>query len=175
MLEKVAVANAGLVSQVDPHWCTSSEVSARAQWPYHDLMHYLDRLFIFFFIAASYTPWLSLREFEMNMGQMTLKVIWSTALCGAIYQYQWRQKYEILSLVLYFTTAALPAASLAYMKDQSGIRDILLGGLMYVIGTFFYTMDGRIPLAHAIWHWFVALAAFIHFCATERHLFSQYS
>ncbi|VDO09951.1 unnamed protein product [Rodentolepis nana] len=150
-----------LVGQIDPHR------------PYHEIVHYLDRFFIFLFIAASYTPWLSLREFEMNIGQVTLKIIWSTALCGAIYQYHWRKKYALLSLILYLTVALLPAVSLVFMKDHSGIGDILLGGLMYIIGTYFYTMDGKIPLAHAIWHWFVTLAVFIHFYAAERHLFSH--
>ncbi|KAM3181380.1 hypothetical protein ACTXT7_014498 [Hymenolepis weldensis] len=109
----------------------------------------------------------------MDMGQMMLKVIWSTAICGAVYQYHWRTKYAFLSLILYFTMATLPVASLPYMKDRSGMSEMLLGGIVYTTGTFFYRMDGRIPLAHAIWHCFVTLAAFIHFYATEHHLFSH--
>uniref|UniRef100_A0A0R3SK97 Monocyte to macrophage differentiation factor 2 n=1 Tax=Hymenolepis diminuta TaxID=6216 RepID=A0A0R3SK97_HYMDI len=85
-----------------------------------------------------------LREFEMDMGQMMLKVIWSTAILKRFLQ-----------------------------KDRSGMGEMLLGGVVYTTGTFFYRMDGRIPLAHAIWHCFVTLAAFIHFYATEYHLFSH--
>ncbi|KAM3181381.1 hypothetical protein ACTXT7_014499 [Hymenolepis weldensis] len=34
---------------------------------YHDIMHYLDRLFIFLFIAASYTPWFNLMRKQLDL------------------------------------------------------------------------------------------------------------
>lgn len=151
------------------HFCTLFPTKSR----YHDLLHYFDRLVIFVFIAASYTPWLVLREFEMDIGLLVLKAIWTTALGGAVYQYFYREKWRLLGLIFYLTLGLLPAISVAYLKDMSGIRIVALGGLMYVTGTIFFRMDGVIPMAHAIWHCFVALAAYIHFSAIDQYLYSH--
>ncbi|KAM7540396.1 hypothetical protein Aperf_G00000031698 [Anoplocephala perfoliata] len=140
---------------------------------YHSALHFLDRLVIFLFIAASYTPWLSLREFEMDIGQMLLKIIWTTALCGSLYQYFYYEKCKLLDLVFYLTIGVLPALFVTYIKNSSGMYEVAAGGLIYIAGIFFFRMDGRIPLAHAIWHCFVALAAFLHYGAIERHLFTH--
>lgn len=53
------------------------------------------------------------------------------------------------------------------------MEDLKLGGILYLIGVFFFKSDGRIPFAHAIWHVFVALAATVHYLAILRHLFPE--
>ncbi|VDK43678.1 unnamed protein product [Taenia asiatica] len=151
------------------HFCALFPAMSRCR----DLLHYFDRLVIFVFIAASYTPWLVLREFEMDIGLLMLKAIWTTALGGAVYQYFCRKKWKLFSLIFYLTIGVLPAISVAYLKDLSGIRIVALGGLTYITGTIFFKMDGVIPMAHAIWHCFVALAAYIHFSAIDRYLYSH--
>ena len=54
--------------------------------------------------------------------------------------------------------------------DNSGLRELQLGGAIYVLGVIFFKMDGRIPLAHAIWHLLVVLGAFIHYYAVYTYL-----
>lgn len=41
------------------------------------------------------------------------------------------------------------------------------------MGVIFFKLDGRLPLAHAIWHICVDLAALIHFNAIATHLYQQ--
>ncbi|KAM7533609.1 hypothetical protein Aperf_G00000120264 [Anoplocephala perfoliata] len=139
-------------------------------WYYHAL-RFVDRLAVFLFIAASYTPWLSLREFEMDIGQLLLKVIWLAALCGGVFQYNNTGRVRPIDIILYLTIGVLPALSLNCIKNPSGLYELAVGGLVYVAGIFFFASDGRIPLAHAIWHCFVAVAAFLQYDAIKRHLF----
>lgn len=54
--------------------------------------------------------------------------------------------------------------------DHSGLAELKLGGAIYVLGVVFFKLDGRVPLAHAIWHLFVVLAAFIHYYAVLTYL-----
>uniref|UniRef100_A0A5K3F658 Monocyte to macrophage differentiation factor 2 n=2 Tax=Mesocestoides corti TaxID=53468 RepID=A0A5K3F658_MESCO len=153
------------------HCCTLLTSKSR----YYNLLHYLDRTVIFVFIAASYTPWLLLREFKTDIGILMLKVVWTTALCGAVYQLFFREKWKLLSLSLYLAVGILPAISVVYMVDSTGLHKVGAGGLVYILGAVFFKMDGVIPMAHAIWHCFVALAAYIHFLAIDRFLFLETS
>uniref|UniRef100_A0A183SLS2 Monocyte to macrophage differentiation factor 2 n=1 Tax=Schistocephalus solidus TaxID=70667 RepID=A0A183SLS2_SCHSO len=59
---------------------------------------------------------------------------------------------------------------LSIKMDPSGQHVALQGGLFYLFGIIFFKMDGRIPLAHAIWHCFVASGAYTHFVAIDTYL-----
>lgn len=53
---------------------------------------------------------------------------------------------------------------------MQGIWELKLGGACYIVGLVFFKADGRIPLAHAIWHIHVALGASIHYYAVFSYL-----
>ncbi|VDP70032.1 unnamed protein product [Echinostoma caproni] len=55
-------------------------------------------------------------------------------------------------------------------QEQSGLHLMLLGGIIYVVGIIFFKLDGHIPMAHAIWHCFVMVGAFLHYCAVDSFL-----
>ncbi|CAF4445639.1 unnamed protein product, partial [Adineta steineri] len=44
------------------------------------------------------------------------------------------------------------------------------GGLVFLLGIFFFKCDGIIPFAHAIWHCFVFFGAAIHYYAIYTYL-----
>jgi monocyte-to-macrophage differentiation protein len=56
------------------------------------------------------------------------------------------------------------------MNDRTGMPLMILGGIVYAVGTFFFKMDGRVPFAHAIWHCHVVLGAAIHTYAVYTSL-----
>ena len=57
-----------------------------------------------------------------------------------------------------------------FQTDLSGLEELKLGGMVYLIGVIFFKLDGRLPMAHAIWHLFVVVAAKIHFDAVDKYL-----
>lgn len=69
-----------------------------------------------------------------------------------------------MSLIIITTTITV------LQDDRSGLAELKLGGAIYVLGVVFFKLDGRVPLAHAIWHLFVVLAAFIHYYAVLTYL-----
>lgn len=52
-----------------------------------------------------------------------------------------------------------------------GMMELTLGGVLYVSGVVFFKCDGIIPFAHAIWHLFVAMAAYAHYYAILNYLY----
>lgn len=52
-----------------------------------------------------------------------------------------------------------------------GMTELKLGGFLYIVGIIFFKADGIIPMAHAIWHLFVVLAAGVHYYAILKHLY----
>jgi len=137
----------------------------------HELFHRLDRLMIYLFIAGSYTPWLSLKNFHSEAwGRWLEYAIWPISALGILYQQLFHEKNKLLSTVIYIIIGVTPALVVFEMTDLSGLEELKLGGIVYLIGVIFFKLDGRLPMAHAIWHLFVVFAAKIHFDAVDKYL-----
>ncbi|XP_068192190.1 monocyte to macrophage differentiation factor isoform X2 [Antennarius striatus] len=132
--------------------------------------HMCDRVVIYFFIAASYTPWLTLRELGPLAAHMRW-LVWLMAVAGTLYVVLYHEKYKVVELLFYLSMGFLPAAVLVSMTNTEGLQELAWGGLIYCVGVFFFKCDGVIPFAHAIWHVFVALAAAVHYYAIWRYLY----
>lgn len=133
------------------------------------LFHMGDRAVIYVFIAASYTPWLVLRDFG-GFGDFMMWVVWIGAILGIIYQFTFHSKYKSLEVVFYLIVGICPAYAVRHMTDSDGIFELTVGGVIYVSGVLFFKMDGVIPFAHAIWHCFVFGGAVSHFYAINKYL-----
>ncbi|XP_033500515.1 monocyte to macrophage differentiation factor 2a isoform X3 [Epinephelus lanceolatus] len=107
--------------------------------------HMCDRMAIYFFIAASYSPW------WVNKSH----AVW----------------YKLVELFGYVAMGVVPALVILSMVDRDGVCELALGGIFYVVGVVFFKSDGLVPFAHAIWHLFVAVGACIHYYAIWRYLY----
>lgn len=59
--------------------------------------------------------------------------------------------------------------------EFDGMSELKLGGFFYIVGICFFKSDGIIPMAHAIWHLFVVLAAGLHYYAILVNLYPEES
>lgn len=124
-------------------------------------LHITDRTAIYLFIAASYTPWLTLRHCGL-LGVNAKFATWAAALGGMAYQIAFHERYKRLELAIYIAVAAAPAVVVLTMNDWAGLDRMAAGGLIYLCGVVFFKLDGRVPFAHAIWHLHVLAAAALH-------------
>ncbi|MCL4154940.1 UNVERIFIED_CONTAM: hypothetical protein GTU68_038589 [Idotea baltica] len=76
----------------------------------------------------------------------------------------------MMETIFYLIIGVAPSLAVMEMEDVSGLPELKLGGLIYILGVVFFKMDGRIPLAHAIWHLFVVLGSFVHYYAVLNYL-----
>ncbi|BFZ03158.1 hypothetical protein BsWGS_06197 [Bradybaena similaris] len=133
------------------------------------IFHIGDRAVIYLFIASSYTPWLVLKEFH-SWAEEALCIVWIMALLGVSYAYIYHERFKFLEIIFYLAIGVCPAVVVIDMKDWSGLMELTVGGLMYILGVAFFKSDGVIPFAHAIWHCFVFVGSFCHFIAICTHL-----
>lgn len=137
------------------------------------LLHLSDRCIIYFFIAASYMPWLVLRDVS-GIGDIVSWVLWCLAVTGTVYSYMFHERYKMMETVFYLILGISPSLPLALAStDKAGLAEVAFGGAFYVSGVVFFKSDGRIPFAHAIWHLFSATGAWCHLYAVFTHLYLE--
>lgn len=136
-----------------------------------DFYRKIDHIAIYFFIAGSNTPYL-LGLSGYKFAWVFLVGMWVLVMIGMIYKWFAMNWPDWISLVYYLLMGWLGVVTVYIIFDQ--IHSItfallLLGGILYTIGTFFYRKD-FIKWYHSIWHIFVLLAAISHFAALSYQL-----
>ncbi|KAI4822379.1 hypothetical protein JOQ06_010924 [Pogonophryne albipinna] len=132
--------------------------------------HMCDRMAIYFFIAASYSPWLMLRELGPWVCHMRW-LIWVMACVGSMCVFLFHERYKLIELLGYVSMGVVPALVILSMGERSGVCELAVGGVFYTVGVIFFKSDGLVPFAHAIWHLFVAAGACVHYYAIWRYLY----
>ncbi len=124
----------------------------------------LDHISIYFLIAGTYTPVALISLLEGN-GILLFFTVWGMALFGTFFKLFHTGRFEFMSLLLYMIMGwliVLDFDNLMAHTTQQGIDFLLLGGMFYTVGIFFYAWR-RIPYNHFIWHLFVLGGAISHF------------
>lgn len=138
------------------------------------ILRTFDHSSIFLFIAGTYTP-IAILTLKGNLRIGILVAIWGIAIAGVtfkIFTYGKFDKYKALSLVLYIGmgwAAIIPIKAIINATSINFFYWILGGGLLYTLGTIFYS-NKKIPYNHAIWHLFVLAASVMHFLGIVFYL-----
>lgn len=123
-----------------------------------------DHLGIFYLIAGSYTPFV-LINMGSGSGWRIFYSVWIIAVIGTIFKLIFKDKYKILSLVLYIMMGwiiIIDFNELQLSSSSQTLNFIILGGVLYSIGTIFYVVE-KIRYNHPIWHLFVLGGSFCHY------------
>ena len=126
----------------------------------------IDQIAIYLVIAGTYTPFtlISLRGF---WGWTLLILVWCVALFAIAFKILFVDRYKAISMALYLVTGwmAIIAVKPIITAIPAGCLALIAGGAVaYMTGLAFYAWD-RIPFNHTIWHLFVILGSFFHYCA----------
>lgn len=124
----------------------------------------LDHCAIYLLIAGTYTP-LLLLSMKGTLGYTLMAIIWAIAIGGIIFKIKFGHKYKKISLATYLGMGFISFTILGELYKalpSNAVTLLAVGGLVYVLGVFFYVQK-KIPFNHAIWHLFVLGGATCHF------------
>ncbi len=116
----------------------------------------LDHCSIFFLIAGTYTP-IALVAVGGQTGWTIFWIEWILTLIGIVMKMFFVYRFKTLSLIVYIGMGWLIIfvyKPLVSHISGNGFLVLLLGGVIYTAGTYFYK-NKQIPYNHAIWHVFV--------------------
>jgi hemolysin III len=141
---------------------------------YHSITHErakllfrkFDHMAIYLLIAGTYTPF-CLTALQGWLGWTLLGIVWRCALAGVVLKIFFTGKREKLSTGLYIALGwmcVLAAKPLYDALPPVVLTFLVLGGIFYTAGTFFYLMDYK-RYFHSIWHVFVLAGTVAHFFA----------
>lgn len=126
----------------------------------------LDHVFIFVAIAGTFTP-IALYAIGGKLGITIVVLQWSAAIIGILYKALAQTSVPKITVTIFMLmgwSAVLLIPSLVRNTTPVFMALIVLGGIFYSVGTYFYIQKDK-PYYHTIWHLFINLAAISHFCA----------
>lgn len=126
----------------------------------------LDHIFIFVAIAGTYTP-VALYAVDGMMTIVVLLVQWLCVIVGILYKAISKNTKTKVSLIIYLTMGWFSIILLPEIIRNTSfifLLFIVLGGIMYSIGAWFYAQKTR-PYFHFIWHLFINMASIFHIIA----------
>lgn len=126
----------------------------------------LDHSAIYIAIAGTFTP-ICLSVVGGWLGIVVLICQWVTAIFGILFKSLSKKNLPKASLTIYLVmgwSAILLLPAIIHKQLWGFLAFILLGGLLYTIGTIFYSKKEK-SWFHFIWHLFVIAASAAHFVA----------
>ena len=131
---------------------------------YSRILQKIDHISIYLLIAGSYTPGLLLK-LKYSLGLEILIIIWLLAFIGIIHKIFFFNYLKKASLIIYLFMGWLIVIDFSAVLESFSSNSIffmVLGGLLYTIGTFFYSLD-KLKYNHVIWHLFVLGGSACHY------------
>lgn len=126
-----------------------------------------DHISIYYLIAGSYTPFL-LVTMRGATGWTVFGIVWGLALIGTFLKlFTQGSGTKLWSIGLYLIMGwmiVFASNKLIAELPTIGLVFLVLGGLFYTLGIFFYVWKSR-KYTHAIWHLFVLVGTIMHFFA----------
>lgn len=127
----------------------------------------LDYHGIYLLIAGTYTPF-TLVTLRGTWGWTIFVIVWTLAVIGIILDSipKIRKGHRRLPLTIHLVMGWLIVVALVpllKLLTLPGVLWLLLGGLFYTFGVYFYIHDARVRHYHGIWHLFVLAGSVTHY------------
>lgn len=131
------------------------------------ILQKIDHCAIYLLIAGSYTPF-TLVSLNGAWGWSLFGISWGLALMGIVQELFLPQKNRRLSLLIYILMGWLALVAIKPLVSALSISALfwlVLGGIFYSVGIYWFINDEKIRHAHGIWHLFVIAGSLCQFAS----------
>jgi hemolysin III len=129
----------------------------------------MDQVCIFLLIAGTFTP-ISLTYLREGWWWALFISMWGLAVVGIFFKIFFTRLHSVTvsAYVLLGWMPAIAIKPIVAVMPGAALLWIVLGGILYTIGTLFLIRDNQVPYFHAIWHVFVIAASACHYVAVMQ-------
>lgn len=148
------------------HGATSPELKQKLQL--------IDHCCIYLLIAGTYTPF-TLIALRGTFGNSLFLVVWAFAVIGIGIKIFLHDRIPAASVISYLVMGWIGIIAVQPLYQALGLIPIALivvGGLVYTLGTIFYGWKS-LKHHHAVWHLFVLGGSICHFLAISIYVFTH--
>ena len=145
-------------------YCSSTLYHFVAESNLKEKLRIFDHVSIYYLITGSYAPVCLITLYNYS-GLTIFFTVLTLSIIGTLFKIFNKNRYEKASLLLYLFLGWLiifDIQTLFNLIDTNAKNLVILGGIFYTVGVFFYLSD-NIKNNHAIWHVFVLLGSMSHY------------
>ena len=145
-------------------YCSSTLYHFVAESNLKEKLRVFDHVSIYYLITGSYAPVCLITLYDYS-GLTIFFTVLTLSIIGTLFKIFNKNRYEKASLLLYLFLGWLiifDIQTLFNLIDTNAKNLVILGGVFYTVGVFFYLSDS-IKNNHAIWHVFVLLGSMSHY------------
>ena len=145
-------------------YCSSTLYHFVAESNLKEKLRIFDHVSIYYLITGSYAPVCLITLYDYS-GLTIFFTVLTLSIIGTLFKIFNKNRYEKVSLLLYLFLGWLiifDIQTLFNLIDANAKNLVILGGVFYTVGVFFYLSDS-IKNNHAIWHVFVLLGSISHY------------
>ena len=145
-------------------YCSSTLYHFVAESNLKEMLRIFDHVSIYYLITGSYAPVCLITLYDYS-GLTIFFTVLTLSIIGTLFKIFNKNRYEKASLLLYLFLGWLiifDIQTLFNLIDTNAKNLVILGGIFYTVGVFFYLSDS-IKNNHAIWHVFVLLGSISHY------------
>ena len=145
-------------------YCSSTLYHYVTETNLKEKLRIFDHVSIYYLITGSYAPVCLITLYDYS-GLTIFFIVLILSIIGTLFKIFNKNRYEKFSLLLYLILGWLivfDIQTLFNLIDTDGKNLVILGGVFYTVGVFFYLSES-IKNNHAIWHIFVLLGSISHY------------
>ena len=145
-------------------YCSSTLYHYVTETNLKERLRIFDHVSIYYLITGSYAPVCLITLYDYS-GLKIFFTVLILSIIGTLFKIFNKNSYEKFSILLYLFLGWLivfDIQTLFNLIDVNGKSLVILGGVFYTVGVFFYLSES-IKNNHAIWHIFVLLGSMSHY------------
>ncbi|MBR3660612.1 MAG: hemolysin III family protein [Bacilli bacterium] len=129
------------------------------------VLRVIDHCNVLLMVAGTYMP-ICLSLLYGALGWITFAIVWLITFIGVVFNAINVDKYNLISVICNLVLgwgALLLINPMLKVIPIKGIIYLILGGIMYTVGSILYGLGKKIPYMHSIFHFFVLLGSLFQF------------